>query len=105
MCQDFISSKRTINKILEFKMIMYNTKLTATKNPRALPLQEKEVLGLFITFLNSLQFLISTILFADLQVGYSWRDWALNIKQHPKLVKKQKTKNLSQYSTHSTPPK
>lgn len=44
MCQGFISSKRTINKILEFKMIMYNTKLTATKKPRALPLQEKEVL-------------------------------------------------------------
>lgn len=42
MCQDFISLKITINKILEFKMIMYNTKLTATKQPRSLPLQEKE---------------------------------------------------------------
>lgn len=31
MCQDFISSKGTINKILEFKMIMYNTKVVATK--------------------------------------------------------------------------
>lgn len=88
MCQDFISLKITINKILEFKMIMYNTKLTATNKTQIIsPSREGGYLILLITFLNSLQFLISTILFTDLQAGYSCRDWALNIKQHPKLVK------------------
>lgn len=67
---------------------MYNTKLTATKNLEHCPFKRRRYLSLFITFLNSLQFLISTTLFADLQAGYSCRDWALNIKQHPKLVQK-----------------
>lgn len=54
--------------------------MTAVKKPRACPFKKKRYLSLFIKFLNSLPFLTSIILFADLQAGYSYRDRALNIK-------------------------